>query len=60
MNGAELSQTDVDEAASVGLEDGHIIFWGKAANLLITKTITIGATGYDDAVFTIKFVNTAS
>ena len=58
-DGSELTQADVDEAASVGLGAGHIVFWGKAANLLAGRTITIGAADHEDAVFTIKFVNTA-
>ena len=58
-NGSALSQADVDEAASVGLGAGHIVFWGKAAALAAGRTITIGAADHEDAVFTITFVNTA-
>ena len=38
--GQSLTQADVDEAASVGLGDGHIIFWVKAEAL--PRTITLG------------------
>lgn len=38
--GQPLTQADVDEAASVGLGAGHIIFWVKAEAL--PKTITLG------------------
>ena len=50
-----LTQDDVDEAASVGLGAGHIIFWVKAETL--PKTITIGADGHEDAVITVNFEN---
>lgn len=59
-NGSALTADDVAEAASVGLGAGHIVFWGKAANLLTGKQITIGAEGYEDAVVNVKFVNTGS
>lgn len=42
-----LAQEDVDEAASVGLGDGHIIFWAKAEAL--PRTVKISAPGYDVA-----------
>lgn len=45
-----LTQDDVDEAASVGLGAGHIIFWTKAEDL--PKTISI-----NDEEFTVEFVN---
>ena len=38
--GQPLTQADVDEAASVGLGAGHIIFWVKAEAL--PRTITLG------------------
>lgn len=44
-----LTQDDVDEAASVGLGAGHIIFWTKAEDL--PKTIKI-----NDEQFTVQFV----
>ena len=44
-----LTQDDVDEAASVGLGAGHIIFWTKAEDL--PKTISI-----NDVEYTVKFV----
>ena len=58
-DGSPLTADDVAEAASVGLGAGHIIFWGKAANLLTGRTITIGADGYESAEITVKFVNQA-
>ncbi len=45
----ELTQEDVDEAASVGLGAGHIIFWTKAEDL--PKTIKVNGESY-----TVKFV----
>ena len=59
-NGQALTQADVDEAASVGLGAGHIVFWGKATSLIAGKTITIGAVDHEDAVFTVKFINTTT
>lgn len=59
-NGSALTADDVAEAASVGLGAGHIVFWGKAANLMVKKTVTISADGYEDAVVNIKFVNIGS
>lgn len=47
-----LNQDDVDEAASVGLGAGHIVFWTKAEDL--PKTIKINGES-----FTVNFVNTA-
>ena len=44
-----LDQSDVDEAASVGLGAGHIIFWTKAETL--PKTIKV-----NDVEYTITFV----
>ena len=58
-NGSALTADDVVEAASVGLGTGHIVFWGKAANLMAGKTVTIGAEGYESAEIIIKFVNQA-
>ena len=45
----ELTQDDVDEAASVGLGAGHIIFWTKAEDL--PKTIKVNGESY-----TVEFV----
>lgn len=45
-----LAQEDVDEAASVGLGAGHIIFWTKAEGL--PKTIKINGEE-----FTVSFVD---
>ena len=52
-NGYELTQGDVDEAASVGLGAGHIIFWAKAEAL--PRTITIGAPEKEDITITVSF-----
>lgn len=46
-----LTQADVEEAASVGLDDGHIIFWVKAESL--PKTIQI-----NDIEYTVSFEDT--
>ena len=40
----ELTQEDADEAASVGLGAGHIIFWTKAEDL--PKTIKVNGESY--------------
>lgn len=45
----ELTQADVDEAASVGLGAGHIIFWTKAEDL--PKIIKVNGKSY-----TVEFV----
>ena len=58
-NGSALTQDDVDEAASVGLGAGHIIFWAKADEIVSTpRTIVIGAEGHDDVIITVSFVDT--
>ena len=54
-NGYTLTQDDVDEAASVGLGAGHIIFWAKAEAL--PRTITLGAPDKEDLTFTVSFRN---
>ena len=49
-----LTQDDADEAASLGLGAGHIIYWAKADVLAETPAvITIGAEGYSDTKITI-------
>ena len=56
-NGGALTQADVDEAASVGLGAGHIIFWTKADVIKdIPKTIIIAKEGYDSVTLTVSFV----
>lgn len=52
-NGYTLTQDDVDEAASVGLGAGHIIFWAKAESL--PKTIAISAPEKEDISVTVSF-----
>lgn len=52
-NGYALTQDDVDEAASVGLGAGHIIFWAEAEAL--PRTITIGAPEKEDISVTVSF-----
>lgn len=52
-NGYALTQDDVDEAASIGLGAGHIIFWTKAKAL--PRTITIGASEKEDVSITVSF-----
>lgn len=58
-NGSALTQDDVDEAASVGLGAGHIIFWVKA-NLIkaAPRTVTIGAPEHEDVTITVSAVDT--
>lgn len=51
-----MNQSDVDEAASVGLGAGHIIFWTKAEVIAETpREITIGAPDHENVTITIKF-----
>lgn len=58
-NGSALTADDVAEAASVGLGNGHIIFWGRADSLALTpKQITIGAEGYESVTIKVSFENT--
>ena len=47
-----LNQSDVDEAASVGLGAGHIVFWAKAENLAEGREISI-----DENTLTVHFSN---
>lgn len=54
-NGYTLTQDDVNEAASVGLGAGHIIFWTKAEAL--PSTITIGAPEKENISVTVSFRN---
>ena len=53
-----LTQSDVDEAQSVGLGAGHIIFWTKAEDL--PKTVTIGKEGYETLTLNISFDDTGA
>ena len=53
-NGYALEQADIDEAASVGLGAGHIIFWAKAENL--PRVIKIGRKGYADTEIKVSFM----
>ena len=53
--GQPLTQDDVDEAASVGLGAGHIIFWVKAEAL--PRTITLGHTGEEAKSIQVVFVS---
>ena len=53
-NGFALSADDVAEAASVGLGDGHIVFWAKAEQL--PRVIRIGREGYGEAEVKVSFV----
>lgn len=51
-----MTQADVDEAASVGLGAGHIIFWAKAEVIAETpREITIGAPDHESVTVTVKF-----
>ena len=55
-NGYELTQADVDEAASVNLGAGHIIFWAKAETL--PKEIVLGAPDREDTTINVVFEET--
>ena len=55
-NGSALTQADEDEAASVGLGKGHIIYWTKCDVIAETPaTVTIGKEGMEDIVLTFNF-----
>lgn len=55
-NGYTLTEQDELEADSVGLPRGHIIFWVKAEDIATTaRSITISATSFNDATFTIQY-----
>lgn len=53
-----MTQADVDEAASVGLGAGHIIFWFKAEEGY-SRELTV-ASGDETATFTVQFQNTTA
>ena len=57
-NGYALSADDVAEAASVGLEAGHIIFWAKAEQL--PKVIRIARENYGEVELKISFADADS
>ena len=51
--GYALPEDDADEAASVGVGAGDIIFWAKAE--VLPRTITIGAPEKEDISVTVSF-----
>jgi len=56
-NGSALTQDDVDEAASVGLGAGHIIYWTKCDVIADTPAVnTIAKEGMEDISLTFNFV----
>ena len=56
-NGYELSNADVLESRSIGLANGHIVFWAKAENITETpKVITLSADGYLDTTFKVQYI----
>ena len=53
---AVLDASDVEEAASIGLGAGHIVFWVKADVVAIaSRTITITADGYKPTKMVVKY-----
>ena len=56
-NGSPLSQEDAQEAISLGLDEGHLIFWARAEQL--PKVIKIGRAGYADSEYKVIFVDAA-
>ena len=55
-NGYTMTQADEDEASSLGLPHGHIIYWAKADVLVNTPAeITITAEGKEDCELTVSF-----
>lgn len=51
-NGAQLTQADVDEAASVGVGKGHFVLWLKAESTF-PKTITLSGEGKEETTIEI-------
>lgn len=59
--GFDLTQDDVDEATSVGLSSGHIIFWVKADQIVTNPAkIVLSSEGYKDCILNVKFENTGA
>lgn len=54
FNGAALSQTDVEEAESVGVGAGSFVFWVKYENLPMSFVLTDDKDVYDDTTTIIK------
>ena len=53
-NGYELGQVDIDEAESIGLGAGHIVFWARANAIMADeRVISLSADGYNPT--TIRF-----
>lgn len=58
FNGTQLTQEDVDEAASVGAGEGKFVLWVKAEDTEhYPRTIVLGTEGKEDTEITIKIIN---
>ena len=59
FNGTQLTQADVDEAASIGLGAGHFVLWVKAdhAGTEYPRTIVLGTKGKADTEIVIDIIN---
>lgn len=56
-NGYDLSQDDVDEAASVGVGAGKFVLWLKAE--AGDKQFTLGKVGKDNTIVKVKIIDTS-
>ncbi|MEA5038837.1 MAG: S-layer homology domain-containing protein, partial [Clostridiaceae bacterium] len=58
-NGSALTQTDVDEAASVSVGAGSFVLWIKADEVATTpKIFTLSVVGKADTTITVRFSDT--
>lgn len=55
FDGYDLTQADVDEAASVGVGEGQFVLWLKAENG--DRTFTLSKEGKLDTVVTVKIID---
>ena len=58
LNGQALTNSDIQEASSLGLGAGHFVFWGKA-DVLVNKPaiFTLSVSGKEDETISFKFEN---
>ena len=58
LNGNRLTDDDVANASSVGLDENHILYWVSAEDIYTTpETITIAKDGAGEISLTFNFVN---
>ena len=52
-----LNADDVAEASSVNLENGHLVFWVKANEIIAApRTIRLEADGFKETTFTVQYM----